>query len=97
MLKLVTSMSFKREGILLALLLVSLLWISGTNFDIRESQSATLIQDGFIEAVGEDKDKLAGDREPWRAHLSWHTKEKRIPQTNVVNHAPGMAVLLGNK
>jgi len=95
MLKFVSSMSSKREGILLALLLVSLLWISGTNFGLRESRSASLIQDGFLEVVGEDKDK-PDDREQWRAHLSWYSKEKRIPQTNVIHHAPGMARLFGN-
>ncbi|KAL4079337.1 hypothetical protein J3A83DRAFT_4208905 [Scleroderma citrinum] len=92
MLKLVSSVSSKREGILLALLLVSLLWVSGTNLGIRESRSASLVQDAFPEVVGGGKDKLTGDREQWRVQLSWPTKEKRIPQTNVVNHAPGWTI-----
>lgn len=96
MLKFMSSMSSKREGILLALLLVSLVWISGTNFGIRESRSASLIQDGFLEVADEGKVKLADDHEQWRAHMSWHAKEKRIPQTNVLHHAPGMARLFGN-
>ncbi|KAG1716205.1 hypothetical protein ID866_945 [Astraeus odoratus] len=92
MLKISSSMPAKREALLLGLLLASLLWISSNHFDIRRSWSTDTLESDFVGVDSGDKDILTADREQWRTHLSWSANANSIPQTNVVDHAPGWTI-----
>ncbi|KIO13990.1 hypothetical protein M404DRAFT_121765 [Pisolithus tinctorius Marx 270] len=89
MLKSVRSLPIRREGVLLGLLLALLLWVSGTNLGVWESRSAGSLYHDFLDVTNPQN---GGNNEQWRVRLPWHTKSKRVPQTNVVYHAPGWTI-----
>ncbi|KAI5988065.1 hypothetical protein EDD15DRAFT_2290886 [Pisolithus albus] len=89
MLKSVRSLPIRREGVLLGLLLAVLLWVSRTNFGVWESRSSSSLSNNFLDVTDSGQ---GGDLEQWRVRLPWHTKSKRVPQTNVVHHAPGWTI-----
>ncbi|KAI6116078.1 hypothetical protein F5141DRAFT_1100982 [Pisolithus sp. B1] len=89
MLKSVRSLPIRREGVLLGLLLALLLWVSGTNLGVWESRSSGSSYNDFLDVADS---RQGGDLEQWRVRLPWHTKSKRVPQTNVVHHVPGWTI-----
>ncbi|KIJ65844.1 hypothetical protein HYDPIDRAFT_27072 [Hydnomerulius pinastri MD-312] len=91
MLKHTVSAPTRRETIFLALLLVSLLWISRAGFGVRESRSSTLVEEEFIEELDpSNADVPSIEAERWRTRVSWSSK--RVPTTNIVSHVPGWTI-----
>ncbi|KAH7883159.1 hypothetical protein F5I97DRAFT_1815379 [Phlebopus sp. FC_14] len=82
----------RREMFLLALLLVSLLWLSGAERGVHNARSSLgLLEEEVSESEDTiDEDIPSNDAERWRTPVSWVSR--RVPTSKIVAHVPGWTI-----